>query len=154
MMPRSRMELDMAAHRPPVCCLALAITFLTAVTLHSADQVNCLQIYGKSPRYWQYKNEPALLLKGSKTDYIFLAEELKEHLDEIAAVGANYVRNTMSQRGGVELKPHKRLPGGKFEFRWIDVPTGDWGTTTTGQGGSKVNVAAPGKSGWVAAIVR
>jgi hypothetical protein len=210
------MELDMAAHRPPACCLTLAITFLTAATLHSADPANYIQTYGKNPRYWQYKNEPVLLLGGSKTDHIFLAEELKEHLDEIATVGANYVRNTMSQREGVELKPHKRLSSGKFdleqwnddywqrfadclrwcherdiieadeaylaalagekyllyftdggsvtldltdhsrkfELRWINVSTGDWGATTTVQGGSKVNVTAPGKSGWVATIVR
>jgi hypothetical protein len=115
------MELGMAAHRPSVCCLTLAITFLTAATLHSADPANYIQIYGKNPRYWQYKSEPVLLLGGSKTDHIFLAEELKEHLDEIAAVGANYVRNTMSQREGVELKPHKRLPGGKFDLeQWND----------------------------------
>jgi hypothetical protein len=32
------------------------------------------------------------------------------------AVGANYVRNTMSQREGRELKPHKLLPDGVFDL--------------------------------------
>ncbi len=41
-----------------------------------------------------------------------------------------------------------------FDLRWINVSTGDWGQTTTLKGGSKVNISAPGKSGWVAAIVR
>ncbi len=57
-----------------------------------------------------------MLLGGSKTDHIFLADELKPHLDEMHAIGANYVRCTMSQREGVDLKPHKRLPDGKFDL--------------------------------------
>ncbi len=72
--------------------------------------------YEKNPRYWQYKGEPVLLLGGSKTDHIFLIEDLKEHLDEIVNAGGNYVRNTMSQREGLDLKPHKRLDDGKFDL--------------------------------------
>ncbi|MBN2377844.1 MAG: hypothetical protein JXD22_15715 [Sedimentisphaerales bacterium] len=72
--------------------------------------------YSKNPRYWQYKGKPVMLLGGSKTDHIFLLDDLKEHLDEIASVGANYVRNTMSQREGQDLKPHKLLPDGKFNL--------------------------------------
>jgi hypothetical protein len=72
--------------------------------------------YAENPRYWQYKGRPVLLLGGSKTDHIFLLDDLEQHLDEIASVGANYVRNTMSQREGLELKPHKRLADGKFDL--------------------------------------
>jgi hypothetical protein len=75
-----------------------------------------IQPYAKNPRYWQYKGEPVMLLGGSKTDHIFLADDLKPHLDEIQAVGANYVRCTMSQREGLDLKPHKRLSDGKFDL--------------------------------------
>jgi len=78
--------------------------------------------YAKNPRYWQYKGKPVLLLGGSKTDHIFLLEDLEEHLDEIAAAGGNYVRNTMSQREGLELKAHKRLANGKFDLeQWNPV---------------------------------
>src|SRR4030042_1672919 len=56
-----------------------------------------IQPWSKNPRYWQYQGKPVLLLGGSKTDHLFLAEGLKEHLDEIHAAGGNYVRNTMSQ---------------------------------------------------------
>ena len=69
-----------------------------------------------NPCYWQYKGQPVLLLGGSKTDHIFLADDLESHLDEIHEVGANYVRNTMSQREGVELKPHRLLPDGTFDL--------------------------------------
>jgi hypothetical protein len=81
--------------------------------------------YAKNLRYWQYKGEPVMLLGGSKTDHIFLIDNLKEHLNEIQEVGANYVRNTMSQREGGELKPHKLLPDGRFA--WIN------GMRTTGR---------------------
>lgn len=66
--------------------------------------------------YWQYKGQAVLLLGGSRTDHIFLLDDLESHLDEIAGVGANYVRNTMSQREGLELKAHKRLADGKFDL--------------------------------------
>ena len=41
-----------------------------------------------------------------------------------------------------------------FDLRWINVSTGEWGRMTTLKGGSKVNISAPGKSGWVATTVR
>ena len=72
--------------------------------------------YKDNPRYWQYKGQPVMLLGGSKTDHIFLLEDLEEHLDEIVGTGGNYVRNTMSQREGVDLKAHKRLADGKFDL--------------------------------------
>jgi hypothetical protein len=77
---------------------------------------NRIKPYAKNPRYWQYKGKPVLLLGGSKTDHIFLLDDLKKHLDEMQAVGANYVRCTMSQREGKDLKPHKLLPDGKFDL--------------------------------------
>ncbi|NIP27749.1 MAG: hypothetical protein GWN67_25050 [Phycisphaerae bacterium] len=80
------------------------------------QNAHCIKPYRKNPRYWQYKGEPVLLLGASKTDHIFLLTDLKEHLDEIAAVGGNYVRNTMSQREGLDLKAHKRLENGKFDL--------------------------------------
>ena len=90
-----------------------------AVIVNSADVAKVfaqdtntgrIQPYEKNPYYWQYQGQPVLLLGGSKTDHIFLLDDLKTHLDDIAAVGGNYVRCTMSQREGLDLKPHKRLP--------------------------------------------
>ena len=70
----------------------------------------------ENPQYWSYKGEPVLLLGGSKTDHIFLLDDLREHLDEIQAEGGNYVRCTMSQREGAELKPHFLRPDGRFDL--------------------------------------
>lgn len=75
-----------------------------------------LKPYAKNPHYWQYKGKPVMLLGGSKTDHIFLLDDLKAHLDEMHAVGANYVRNTLSQREGKNLKAHQLLPNGKFDM--------------------------------------
>jgi len=72
--------------------------------------------YTKNPHYWQCKGKPVMLLGGSKTDHLFLLDDLETHLDEMHAVGDNYVRNTMSQREERELKPHKLLPDGNYDL--------------------------------------
>jgi len=94
------------------------ILHMVGVSQLSAEDKNAdrIQPYSKNPRYWQYKGMPVMLLGGSKTDHIFLLDDLKAHLDEIQAVGGNYVRNTMSQREGKDIKPHKLLPNGKFDM--------------------------------------
>jgi len=84
---------------------------------------NRIQPWSKNPRYWQYKGRPVLLLGGSKDDNLFQIPDLKEHLDEMAAVGANYIRNTMSDRKdkGFEVYPFKQLPDGKYDLeQWND----------------------------------
>jgi hypothetical protein len=106
--------------------LTLGITavvfLLSPVSFCRARSADRIKPYRENPKYWQYKSEPVLLLGGSKTDHIFLAEGLKEHLDEMVGVGANYVRNTMSQREGLDLKPHRRLADGKFDLdQWNPV---------------------------------
>lgn len=103
------------SHRLTIVIATTAVLWLCGNCL-AGRNADCIKPYEKNPRYWQYKGEPVLLLGGSKTDHIFLLDDLKEHLDEIAAVGANYVRNTMSQREGLDLKPHKRLSSGKFDL--------------------------------------
>jgi len=104
------------SHRLTIVIVTTAVLWLCGNCL-AGRNADCIKPYEKNPRYWQYKDRPVLLLGGSKTDHIFLLDDLKEHLDEIAAVGANYVRNTMSQREGLDLKPHKRLSSGKFDLK-------------------------------------
>lgn len=77
---------------------------------------NRIQPYTANPHYWQYKGKPVMLLGGSKTDHLFLLEDLETHLNELQTIGVNYVRNTMSQREDLEFKPHKLLPDGKFDL--------------------------------------
>lgn len=73
-----------------------------------------IQPWPENPRYWQYKGRPVMLLGGSKTDCIFLLDNLEAHLDAVRESGANYIRNTMAQRR--QPKPHKRLPDGRYDL--------------------------------------
>lgn len=97
--------------------VVLAVFAQLTSTLAAEDKnSDRIKPYSENPHYWQYKGEPVMLLGGSKTDHIFLLDDLEAHLDEMQEVGANYVRCTMSQREGLDLKPHKRLPDGKFDL--------------------------------------
>ena len=82
-----------------------------------------IQPYSENPLYWQYKEKPILLLGGSKDDNLFQIPDLKEHLDLLASVGGNYIRNTMSSRPdkGFEVQPFKKLSNGKYDLdQWND----------------------------------
>lgn len=76
-----------------------------------------------NPYYWEYKGKPVMLLGGSKDDNLFQIPDLKQNLDEMAAVGANYIRNTMSDRPdkGFEVYPFRKLANGKYDLnQWND----------------------------------
>jgi hypothetical protein len=67
------------------------------------DHADRIRPWSEDPRYWQYKGEPVLLLGGSDQDNLFNhpgipPAGLESHLDLLASVGGNYVRNTMSSR--------------------------------------------------------
>ncbi len=104
--------------------LTTVLLLLTVCTACSGleSRNSSIRPWSQNPRYWQYNGKPVMLLGGSQTDHIFLLDNLKTHLDEIQAVGANYVRNTMSQREGQDLKPHRLLPSGKFDMdQWNEA---------------------------------
>ncbi|MBX3747293.1 MAG: hypothetical protein KF833_18445, partial [Verrucomicrobiae bacterium] len=73
------------------------------------------------PGYWEYGGRTVLLLGGSKDDNLFQIPDLEEHLEAMARAGANYVRNTMSDRrdGGFEVYPFHHREDGKYDLeRW------------------------------------
>lgn len=97
-------------------CLA---AFVAAPPAGSAAEPNgAIQPWSENPWYWQYGGKPVLLVGGSKDDNLFQIPDLEEHLDEMVAVGANYIRNTMSDRPdkGFEVYPFKRLASGKYDL--------------------------------------
>lgn len=103
--------------------LATALIILTAPVLRASlapevPDAERIRPYAANPWYWQYKGQPVLLLGGSKDDNLFQIPDLREHLDEMAAAGANYIRNTMSDRPdkGFEIYPFKRLPDGRYDL--------------------------------------
>ncbi|NOR67603.1 MAG: hypothetical protein GQ528_09635 [Woeseiaceae bacterium] len=82
--------------------------------------------YSENSRYWQYRGKPLFLLGASDDDNLFQwpSPDLERHLDAMKAVGANYVRNTMSDRKdkGFELYPFKRRADGKYDIgQWNDA---------------------------------
>jgi len=74
--------------------------------------------YEKNRFYWQYRGRPVFLLGASDDDNLFQWPDLEKHLDAMKAAGANYIRNTMSDRRdrGFELYPFKKLPDGRYDL--------------------------------------
>ena len=79
-----------------------------------------VQPWKGNPWYWQYKEKPVLLLGASNDDNLFQWPEdiLISHLDSMRNIGANYVRNTMSDRKdrGFELYAFLQLEDGKYDL--------------------------------------
>jgi len=100
--------------RKLIQCSTMAIMFAGIAEMPAAGVD--IQPYARNPHYWQYGGRPVLLLGGSETDHIFLIDNLERHLDEIVRAGGNYVRCTMSQREGLDLKPHRRSADGEFDL--------------------------------------
>ncbi len=75
-----------------------------------------IEFFEQNPYYWQYKETPLLLLGGSKKDNLFQIPDLREHLEEMVAVGGNYIRNTMSDRNEGDVKVFVKLENGKFDL--------------------------------------
>jgi len=93
------------------------ILFLIGIA-HGGEVSNSIRPWSQNPRYWEYKGKPVMLIGGSKDDNLFQIPDLREHLDEMVQVGANYIRNTMSDRPdkGFEVYPFKRLSNGKYDL--------------------------------------
>ena len=87
---------------------------------NSNSEKNRIQPWAENLWYWQFNGEPVLLLGASSDDNLFQwpAEMLIPHLDSMSEIGANYVRNTMSDRQdrGFELYPFLQLENGKYDL--------------------------------------
>ena len=73
------------------------------------------------PRYWEYDGEPTVLLGGTDTDNLFqwTGEQLADQLDGLVAAGGNYVRNTLSDRGGNDVRAFAEVNDGVYDLeRW------------------------------------
>lgn len=107
------------------CAVIISFCCIQLVFAQSPQESNENRIrpYKANPRYWQYMGKPVLLLGGSKDDNLFQIPDLKEHLQEMKNCGANYIRNTMSDRPdfGFEVYPFKKLENGKYDLnQWND----------------------------------
>ena len=57
--------------------VAIWIVLLSAGLNVMGAEADRIKPYEKNPRYWQYQGKPVLLLGGSKTDHIFLLDDLE-----------------------------------------------------------------------------
>ncbi|HKL33626.1 MAG TPA: DUF6298 domain-containing protein [Tangfeifania sp.] len=99
----------------------IVIIFVPDIAAGQSD--DAIQPWSKNQWYWQYKGEPVMLLGASSDDNLFQwpAEKLIPHLDSMKAVGANYVRCTMSDRvdRGWELYPYSKISDQKYDLnKW------------------------------------
>lgn len=75
-----------------------------------------IQPHEANPRYWQYEGQPVFLKGGSKEDNLFQIRDLEQHLDQLASVGGNYIRNTMSSRDEGDVWPFYRQSDGRYDL--------------------------------------
>ena len=89
-----------------------------AEVLKATHRTDSIKPYSANPHYWQYQGEPVLLLGGTKDDSLFQIPDIEEHLDLLASVGGNVIRNTMSDRKDhdFEIYPFKQLESGKYDL--------------------------------------
>jgi hypothetical protein len=104
--------------------LAITILLIFYFGTNSAKD-NRIQPWTENPWFWQYKGKPVMLFGASSDDNLFQwpAKILVPHLDSMKMVGANYVRNTMSDRQDrkFELYPFKKTENGKYDLnQWND----------------------------------
>jgi hypothetical protein len=81
-----------------------------------------LKIYDENPFYWEFKDNPVLLIGGSDQDNPFNHPNLspgglEAHLDLLSSAGGNYVRNTMSHRDSGNIFAFN-LVNGKFDLSY------------------------------------
>ena len=104
----------------------LSFVLLTVFCSCQNSENNRIKPWSENPWFWQYKGEPIMLLGASSDDNLFQwpTETLVPHLDSMKEVGANYVRNTMSDRQdkGFELYPFLQLENGKYDLeQWNEA---------------------------------
>ena len=75
-----------------------------------------LKPYGANKWYWQYQGKPVLLLGASSDDNLFQISGLQAELDEMVTIGANCVRNTMSDRDTGNERAFRRLSSGQYDL--------------------------------------
>ncbi len=75
-----------------------------------------IQPHAANGWFWQYEGAPVLLIGGTNEDNVFQIDGLEGHLDELAAAGGNYVRNTMSSRDEGDLYPFADAGDGEYDL--------------------------------------
>lgn len=102
------------------CLIGLCYLFIATSCKQREDQEEKpktgIQPWSENPSYWEYNGKPVLLLGATDNDNLFQNQNLKSHLDSLAAIGGNYVRNTMSDRDEGDLRAFHKNETGKYDL--------------------------------------
>ncbi len=104
--------------------LALVFLVLNSATnaaepSNEPSSIERIQPWTENQSYWQFHEEPVMLVGGSQEDNLFQIDNLESHLDVLAAAGGNYIRNTMSSRDEGNLWPFARQSNGKYDLEQV-----------------------------------
>ncbi|TVR70681.1 MAG: hypothetical protein EA408_10730 [Marinilabiliales bacterium] len=103
--------------RAIITALFFAGIILTGTSCKTEISDQYIDIDERAPWYWHYNGKTTLLLGGSWQDNLFNHPGgLEEHLDLIASVGGNYLRNTMSHRNEGNVFAYERDERGLFDL--------------------------------------
>lgn len=101
--------------------LILLMAVLTLNCCSDKGTGKIIKPYTENPSYWEYGEQPVLLLGATIDDNLFQIEHIESHLDSLADSGGNYIRNTMSDRDGGNLKAFAMSADGKYDLNsWND----------------------------------
>tara|TARA_R110002050_G_scaffold100_3_gene814 strand:+ start:115 stop:1653 length:1539 start_codon:yes stop_codon:yes gene_type:complete len=100
----------------PLCFLFLIISCNNKIESKEEQLPTGIQPWSENPSYWEYQGKPVLLLGASDNDNLFQLAHLKSHLDSLALVGGNYIRNTMSDRDETDEKAFYKNEKGKYDL--------------------------------------
>ncbi|MEX2514389.1 MAG: hypothetical protein WD398_15910 [Cyclobacteriaceae bacterium] len=111
--------------KPLIFCFIFSIIFGIASCEPKKDDRPTsntpIRPWSENPFYWEYQGNPVLLLGGTINDNLFQNNHLQTHLDSLAAIGGNYVRNTMSDRDEGDVKAYAANSEGKYDLdQWND----------------------------------
>lgn len=100
-------------------CLIFLTTSCSQQQYQEEKQKSGIKPWSENPSYWEYNGQPVLLLGATDNDNLFQNNNLKTHLDSLAEIGGNYVRNTMSDRDEGDLKAFYLNEEGKYDLgKW------------------------------------
>ncbi len=72
-------------------------------------QETAIKPYSQNTAYWEYHNQPVLLIGGSDDDNLFQSGDMVAELDKLKAAGGNYIRCTLSCREPGDEWPFWRM---------------------------------------------
>jgi hypothetical protein len=93
------------------------LIFLLVLFIH-ANGFALIKPYSENKKYWEYNNQPLLLIGGSNTHNLFNSSSIniEDHLTLLKNSGGNYIRNTMSSREKGNVQPHLLLSNGLYDL--------------------------------------